>query len=681
MGSASGSLSLPNPMTHLFEPGRTQASANIHSGSWSRNSFGYDVIANQFDKYLYDNPDFLLVMSAGNNGYKNQLTTVAEPGTAKNILTVGSVNAMGNDLWYFDHGMDSVSYSSSRGPTKDGRIKPDVLAPGRTILSAGARPSVEGECDPEDTSSIHVKNGNGQFGSEDGLLYLQGTSMSTPVVAGSAAIIRQYFMDGYYPSGAANNDDAFTPPGQLLKAVIINGGMPVVEVDNYGKDYVSSEPYDNAQGFGRVNLQNSLFLANSTPEPIFVEIVDEGKRQIDNGETHTYLRTIDMLQACTAEELSVTLAWTDKEGANGCSTCLLNDLDLVLTNESSGDKYYPNGLNSHDTVNNIERIRVPVADADIWRIEVTASNLMESSTNYALVMTGCIDGASGSSSGPDTSAPSISTSAPTKSPVEVLVTTKPSFAPSTSFPTTAPIVSESDDSDMIDAIDEKRNALSFGVMFDISTYDHAIEITGIDIGVRGNAKQTIHVMQIPEESFVGNENGNRQNNNRLLLEDDEDFHHVHANFSDVTEMNVGEAENSAEDLDDFFDISSDADEKKWKSLTKEAYAQRELTSTSVSNGYNFFPIEDFPTIQVKKDTTSAIYITAKKRKIFLTKVKNGMCENSEPGEICQTAEDNDGNEIFSISVGASAKFKFRNAKHGFIPNVIIHYRIVEDEQR
>merc|ERR1719215_1374291 len=267
-------------------------------------------------------------------------------------------------------------------------------------------------------------------------------------------------MDGYYPSGAANNDDAFTPPGQLLKAVIINGGMPVVEVDNYGKDYVSSEPYDNAQGFGRVNLQNSLFLANSTPEPIFVEIVDEGKRQIDNGETHTYLRTIDMLQACTAEELSVTLAWTDKEGANGCSTCLLNDLDLVLTNESSGDKYYPNGLNSHDTVNNIERIRVPVADADIWRIEVTASNLMESSTNYALVMTGCIDGASGSGSGPDTSAPSISTSAPTKSPVESLVTTKPSFAPSTSFPTTAPTkspvetsfpttaptVSESDDS-------------------------------------------------------------------------------------------------------------------------------------------------------------------------------------------------------------------------------------------
>ena len=58
-----------------------------------------------------------------------------------------------------------------------------------------------------------------------------------------------------------------------------------------------------------------------------------------------------------------------------------------------------------------------------------------------------------------------------------------------------------------------------------------------------------------------------------------------------------------------------------------------------------------------------------------------MCENSEPGEICQTAEDNDGNEIFSISVGASVKFKFRNAKHGFIPNVIIHYRIVEDEQR
>lgn len=48
--------------------------------------------------------------------------------------------------------------------------------------------------------------------------------MATPVVAGSAALVRQYFMDGYYPSGTKTQDDAFTPSSALIKAVMISGG-------------------------------------------------------------------------------------------------------------------------------------------------------------------------------------------------------------------------------------------------------------------------------------------------------------------------------------------------------------------------------------------------------------------------------------------------------------------------
>ncbi len=50
--------------------------------------------------------------------------------------------------------------------------------------------------------------------------------MATPVVAGSAALVRQYFMDGYYPSGKRNEADKRTPSGALIKAVMISGGPP-----------------------------------------------------------------------------------------------------------------------------------------------------------------------------------------------------------------------------------------------------------------------------------------------------------------------------------------------------------------------------------------------------------------------------------------------------------------------
>ena len=47
--------------------------------------------------------------------------------------------------------------------------------------------------------------------------------MSTPLVAGGAALLRQYFLEGFYPSGGANPGDAHQPSGALLKAVMLGG--------------------------------------------------------------------------------------------------------------------------------------------------------------------------------------------------------------------------------------------------------------------------------------------------------------------------------------------------------------------------------------------------------------------------------------------------------------------------
>jgi hypothetical protein len=101
-------------------------------------------------------------------------------------------------------------------------------------------------------------------GDNCGIVIEQGTSFSAPILAGSAAIIRQYFMDGWYPKGSPSPEDAFTPSGSLIKAILVTSGRPL----RYISDGVTSTKTtwtDNNQGYGRVQLNTVLsFLRPST---------------------------------------------------------------------------------------------------------------------------------------------------------------------------------------------------------------------------------------------------------------------------------------------------------------------------------------------------------------------------------------------------------------------------------
>jgi len=141
-----------------------------------------------------------------------------------------------------------VADFSSRGPTFDGRTKPDVMAPGKFILSANAG----GFCDP----SIRPSAG----GFADGVMSLSGTSMATPGVTGSVAIIRQYFIEGWYPDGIKNQTNSFVPSAALLKAVIMNGAQPLAGVDNGNRGIENSVMYDQIQNMGLVSYVNSIYL-------------------------------------------------------------------------------------------------------------------------------------------------------------------------------------------------------------------------------------------------------------------------------------------------------------------------------------------------------------------------------------------------------------------------------------
>lgn len=159
----------------------------------------------------------------------------------------------------------TVAYFSSLGPTADGRIKPDIIAPGDVIVSAYAgdvdvlKRAVdknEGSTDRDTTCAVHQ---------------LEGTSMATPLVSGSALLIRQYFMDSNFWATLCGTehrnckDGAFTPSGFLLKSLILHSGQavplysrPVHDSLNTLSSFPLGAPPDYFQGYGELVLSNIL---------------------------------------------------------------------------------------------------------------------------------------------------------------------------------------------------------------------------------------------------------------------------------------------------------------------------------------------------------------------------------------------------------------------------------------
>ena len=251
------------------------AGARTHTNSWGAKDASqqgkYDSEAedvddrsNYYDKYYNGREGLTILFSAGNDGPGSG--TVSPPATAKNILSVG------NHQSRYSGAPDTLMSSSSRGPTDDGRIKPDIIAPGGYVRSCRAQEAT-------DTS--------GSTWSNTWYLEYTGTSMAAPNAAGAAAMVREYLEEiAQRPA----------PQGALVKALLVLGAQ----------DIGTRDIPNNDEGWGRINLKETL--APQGGQGIWVD-----DRSVLSGSGNSKSYSFNLTQ--NNGKFKVVLAWSDERGS------------------------------------------------------------------------------------------------------------------------------------------------------------------------------------------------------------------------------------------------------------------------------------------------------------------------------------------------------------------------------
>ncbi|RMF31787.1 MAG: hypothetical protein D6759_09505, partial [Chloroflexi bacterium] len=391
-------IGIPEDIRQLFQQAYDDG-ARIHANSWGNGEDpgAYTTDSANADDFIWNHPDMLITFAAGNAGTDANGDGVVDedstgsPATAKNVLTVGasendrqghyecdanltytnpdgdSCQSLGgmNDtmtygaVWPDDFPADPLASDntadnaeqmaafSSRGPTDDGRLKPDVVAPGTWVLS-GYSDLYQEEYD----SSPNPQNGQWQY---DGwgfpfdpyYKYMGGTSMANPLAAGGAVVVRDFYEKVYGHSASA----------ALVKATLINSAEDMLDENNDGVNDNAYPIPNNHEGWGRVNV------ANATDGT--AQFVDE-TTGLQTGGVATYQYDI----GTGGNPFKVTLVWTDYPGSTTAAKALVNDLDLVVT-APDGTTYLGNVFSggwsqtggSADRTNNVENVYVQAAMA------------------------------------------------------------------------------------------------------------------------------------------------------------------------------------------------------------------------------------------------------------------------------------------------------------------------------
>lgn len=366
-------LNLEDLLAYAYSQG-----ARIHSNSWGGGDPGaYDTQCEQLDRFIWERKDFCVLFAAGNDGSDQDKDgiidpmSISSPGTAKNCITIGACESKRRNFsdatyglwWPNDYPVlpwrddliadnpEQVAAFSSRGPTLDGRVKPDLLAPGTFILSTRSR-----NLAPDNHAWA-------DFGPSKLYFFNGGTSMATPLAAGAAALVREYLRKII---GIPN------PTAALIKAALIAGATRIKS------SAAKSSLSDNEQGFGKINLDAIL-----APTPPGKSLFLESSPGLQTGQSHLQ----KLLVVSNRVPLKVVLCYSDYPGHS-----LVNNLNLILRSPT-GRIYVgsaPSGKLVLDNQNNVEVLKIPRPRPGEWQVQVIGANIPKGPQDFALVVTAAL---------------------------------------------------------------------------------------------------------------------------------------------------------------------------------------------------------------------------------------------------------------------------------------------------
>nr|NQU92466.1 S8 family serine peptidase [Bacteroidota bacterium] len=334
----------------------------------------YGELANQWDEIAHAAPHYLICKSAGNDrdddhtgghyylvgedwtwstaardpdGGADGYDCIGDRGVAKNLLVVGSVEDI--TAGYSSPADVIIADYSGWGPTDDGRIKPDIVANGQDLYST-------------------TNTGNSSY------LTIGGTSMSTPAVTGTLALIQEHYND--LRGGFMNSE--------VLRGLVINTAHEAGPAD--GPDYQFGWGLLNATGMAdRITEDNA-------EGGLIVEAI------LEDGQTNDYTYYCD-----GTTNINVTICWNDPPhtaltpSLNPTTTVLINDLNLRIIDDSK-TLYYPWVLDPASPANaaikflnfrdNVETINIQDPDEGFYTVRIHHGTSLTGEQTYALIING-----------------------------------------------------------------------------------------------------------------------------------------------------------------------------------------------------------------------------------------------------------------------------------------------------